>query len=193
MKHIYCYLVILISFASCSSIGNKILYRTADPIHLTKLAYVNSEYDTVTNGLYPPANAVFTSTVDSFIVNHSLASPQYIHTTIAFDNIDSLKMKNICQENDCDAILLTKLYFISKYFIYKKFLNIKPDNQQFLAFTESDVCVEMKLFDKNGKLLIFSSYNTAEGNGTVFSPKEGISKGIKGSLKEVFTSIYGKK
>ena len=119
--------------------------------------------------------------------------PNYLHTVIAFDNIDTLKLRGICKENAFDVILLTKLYFISKYFIYKGFLNIKPDNQQFLAFTDSDVCVEMKLFDKNGKLLIFVSYNTPQGNGTANTPKEGIIKGVKGGLKEIFSAINGKK
>jgi hypothetical protein len=193
MKNTVLKLAILLSLASCSSIGNKILYKSNDPIEFKRVAYVNSEYDTVTNGLYYPANYLFTTTVDTFLVKHSNAIPLYFHTVIAYDNIDTLKIKRICKENNCDVLLLTKLYFISRYFLYKGLLNIKPDNQQFLSFTNSDVCVEMKLFDRTGKLLIFISYNTPQGNGTANSPKEGIVKGIKGGLKEILSSINAKK
>jgi len=193
MKQTVTIFALVIFLISCASIGNKVLYQTTNPIVFKKLGYVNSEYDTVTNGLYSNANYLFTSTVNDFIKTNSTATPAYLHTMIAYDNIDSLKLKNICKENGFDVILLTKLYFISRYFVYKGLLNIKPDNQQFLSFTQSDVCVEMKLFDNQGKLLVFISYNTPQGNGITNSPKEGIVKGTKGGMKELFSVINPKK
>jgi hypothetical protein len=193
MRHFIFIFTFLLALTGCSSIGNKIIYRSSDPIEFQRIGYVNSEYDTVTNGLFPLSNALFTSTVNDFTITKGNFKPNYLNTVIAYDNIDTLKLKRICKENDFDVILLTKLYFISNYFVYKGFLNIKPDNQQFLAFTNSDVCVEMKLFDKYGKLLIFVSYNTPQGNGTANTPKEGIVKGVKGGLTEIFSAINGKK
>ncbi len=192
MKQTVTLFALLIFLISCSSIGNKVLYKTTNPIIFNKFGYVNSEYDTVTNGLYSNANYLFTSTVNDFIEANSTATPAYLQTVIAYDNIDTLKLKNICNDNGFDVILLTKLYFISRYFVYKGLLNIKPDNQQFLSFTQSDVCVEMKLFDNKGKLLVFVSYNTPQGNGTANSPKEGIVKGTKGGMKELFSVINPK-
>ena len=192
MKHYLFALITMAALIGCSSIGNKILYKSPDSIRFEKFGFVNSEYDTVTNKLYPPANSLFTSTVNDFILTNGSSTPHYLQTVIAYDNIDTLKMKKLCKENNLDVILITKLYFISKYYIYKGLLNCKPDNQQFLAYTNSDVCVEMKLFNKNGKLLLFISYNTPQGNGTANSPKEGIVKGIKGGLKEIFTAVNGK-
>ena len=143
MKQTVYIFALLIFLTSCASIGNKVLYKTTNPIVFKKFGYVNSEYDTVTNSLYSEANYLFTSTVNNFIETNTTAVPSYLQTVIAYDNIDTLKLKNICKDNDFDVILLTKLYFMGRYFVYQRLLNIKPDNQQFLAFTPSDVDVQL--------------------------------------------------
>lgn len=166
---------------SCARIGTQTLYRTPENFYIQKVGFSQFEGDNIINKAFPHAGNIFATTVIQTFNEYGFKKPKNIMSKISFEYPDNKEIIKICNENDLDGILLTKLKFIhSTYDIYS-----------IPTFQNYDTEVEMKLIDKFGILLINTKHNTFTGNSYIMPPTADrtVHDGTKGALKRMIEEM----
>jgi len=146
---------------SCSVfVGTKTLYTARNIEKINKWGYVNLENDNTLSAIYPRPHAVFTSTIIETFAKHSLEAPKEISVSLSFENPDPVQIISICEENNLDALLLSKLKFLN----VTHYINFIP------VFENIDTEVEMKLINKEGKVVAITRHNTLKGSDYMLPP-----------------------
>lgn len=147
------------------------------------LAY--SEFDTISEGLYPN----FTSLLQTSLINsfHDIGIDEVrlINQLVTTNSIDTANIITIMNENDFDAFLITKTFFLSRGFVYKGFLELdeiyKPKVMKPGNF---DMYIELKVIDKSGRILFWDRAITITGTPSV-SVEYTLPRSISKCMKEL--------
>jgi len=170
-------IIILIS-TSTSIFGQGKPYLSREYYNLNSLGFAYSEYDTISNGLYPGYYKIYTQAVNQTF-HEDIKEINYYNELIRFESIDTIKIISLCERNKLDAILITKVYFLSRDFVYKGFLDLDKIYNPGL-FQQGSFCfyVEIKLFGKSGNLILNSNAITLNG----YNANKSLTNGFKKAL-----------
>ena len=163
MKKIFIILFVILAILlpSCSIfVGTQALYQTSNVEEISKWGYVNLENGNTLSEIYPRTQTVFTSTILETFAKHSLEAPREVFANLSFENPNLVQVISICKENNLDGLLLSKL----------KFLNVTYYIGFIPAMQNIDTEVEMKLFNKDGKIIAITRHNTLNGSDYMMPP-----------------------
>ena len=177
-------LIFALILSGCAAVGTKTLYKTNSIINydLKKIGYSQPASDSLLNKIRPNTSKIFYSAFNEFFTNKTLEIEKcQLRDFVLIDTIDTSEIKRICSENNLDGYICTqiKYKFVNNYYMYIP-----------LGKSE-DAYVEMKLYDKNGTLIIHTKHNTYAGNSYMMPPKaeQTIRDGTFGTLKRIFKEI----
>ncbi|MCL2290369.1 MAG: hypothetical protein FWC34_06660 [Bacteroidetes bacterium] len=155
------FVIIAVLSHSCSVfVGTKTLYTARNIEKINTWGYTNLENDNTLSTIYPRTHAVFTSTIVETFAKHSLEAPTEVSANLSFENPDIVQIISICEENNLDGLLLSKLTFVNVTY----YINFVP------VFDNIDTEVEMKLFTKEGKVVAITRHNTHKGSDYMMPP-----------------------
>ncbi|WP_147384084.1 hypothetical protein [Maribellus luteus] len=181
MRTIIKFIIISTLLCSCAAVGTKTLYKTDEKVDISSLGYNSLDGDTILAKIYPFTNNIFDSTIIETLKEYSLDNYKSLDENITYQTPDIEKIKEICSQYNLDALLVSKLKFIyatqAIYFV--------PVSHNW------DTEVEMKLFDKNGRLLYNTKHNTLKGNSYMNPPpvERTVHDGTKGALVRIFKNM----
>lgn len=176
--------LIIIAFAFFSantlSFGQRISYLSNDYYNLNSIGLVHSEYDTISNGLYPKYYEIYSEVVNE-IFSEDIKEIENLDEILLTEPLDTFKIKSLCETNNLDAILVSKNYFLSRDFVYKGFLGLKKIyNPKIMQQGQYCFYVDIKILDKKGELILNSTALTLYG----YNAKRSLRNGIKRALKK---------
>ncbi len=168
---------------SCASFGGKTIYRQTNYTNKIKsIGYTNLENDTLLTKIFENTNKIYKETVKTFLIPYQIKTVEFEKNALNFSNPDTNTIIKICNNYDIDALILTKLSFINvTYSIY------------LIPYAKNlDTEVEMKIYDKSGKLISHTLHNTLHGNSYMFPPptERTIKDGTEGNLKRIAKSLH---
>jgi len=181
-RFIILFAILAILLHSCSVfVGTKTLYKARNIEEISKWGYVNLENDHTLSEIYPRVHAVFTSTILETFAKHSLEAPTEIFANLSFENPNLAKIISICEENNLDGLLLSKLKFLNVTY----YINFMP------VFENIDTEVEMKLINKYGKVIAITRHNTLKGSDYMLPPttERTISDATERALKKTIKIV----
>jgi len=152
--------IAILSYSCSVFVGTKTLYKAHSVEEINKWGYTNLENDNTLSEIYPRTHAVFTSTITETFAKHSLEAPKEIVAHLSFENPNPIQIISICEENNLDGLLLSKL----------KFLNVTYYIDFIPVFENIDTEVEMKLLNKEGKVVAITCHNTLKGSDYMMPP-----------------------
>lgn len=173
-------ILILVGFNSVTN-GQTKSYLSDDFYKINKLGYVYSEYDNISNGLYDKFYEIFSLAINNnFGVD--IKEIKNLNDTLSFELLDTLKIKSLQKENNLDAILITKVYFLSRDFIYKGFLGL-DDIYNPKVMQQGPFCfyAEIKVFNNSSQVLLNSSAISLNGH----NAKKSLNNAFKKAMKKV--------
>lgn len=173
--------VLLIFLYSCSTLGTKTLYKTKDEFRISKIGFCRLDGENHAGRMFYKMDEIFDSTVIHTFIESGLEIPVQIQTDISYESPELPEIIELCYRNDLDGFLLARLLFTNRVYT----VNMVPVGQNI------DTEVELKLYDKNGKLLIVTSHNTFQGNSYMMPPPPSrtIHDGAKGAVKRLIKEM----
>jgi hypothetical protein len=180
--------VITVLFSSCASVGSKTLYRVDHKINLEKIGYAPLDFDTtfvhdnlVSFQVYSNASNIYSQTLSKALKSNGYINGNEIHFKVSFSNTNKQQIINICNANNLDGLIVSKLIFINIIY-YPSYSPIMKDY---------DTEVEMELYDKNGELQISTKHNTFIGNSYMLKPTTNkiIHDGTMGAFNRIMKEI----
>lgn len=177
--------IIVILVSSKISYSQTILQKSIELKAIEKLGIIHSEYDSISAGLYSEFYTDFKTAFDKHLKSAGINDLHFISEVLSYEKIDSNAIKEICTKNDINALLITKIYFLRSSFIYKNFLNLSQIEKASMVTGKADIYIEIKIFDKNSKMVIWTSDKVQTGNSSMVSPNWTINRGIEKSIKKI--------
>jgi hypothetical protein len=181
MRTILKFIVISTLLSSCAAVGTKTLYKTDEKVDIHSLGYNSLDGDTILSRIYPYTNNIYDSTIIETLNEYGIDNYKSLNENMTYQTPDIEKIKVICSQYKLDALLVSKLKFIyatqTIYFV--------PVSHNW------DTEVEMKLFDKNGRLLYNTKHNTLKGNSYMNPPpvERTVHDGTKGALVRILKNM----
>jgi hypothetical protein len=155
MKNIFVGLLIVL-FAGCATTGVTTLYKTQEKVSIKTIGFADLCNDSSLTKLFPPTNDIFKQTLPIAFEEFGMKDVQHLDDRFQFQMPDTEAIKSACQKNNLDAILITNLKFIN--------VSMRRGYGRMRGQADHHTEVDMKLFDKTGKLLFDEKYNTYYGN-----------------------------
>jgi hypothetical protein len=155
MKNVFIGLMIVL-LAGCATTGVTTLYKTKQAVSVKSIGFADLSNDSSLSKIFPPTNDIFKQTLPIAFEEFGVKDVQHLTDRFQFQMPDTEAIKVACQKNDLDAVLITNLKFIN--------IAMRRGYMRMRGQAEHHTEVEMKLFDKNGKLLFDEKYNTYYGN-----------------------------
>lgn len=152
---------------------------------ISNLGIAYSEYDTINAGLYKPYYEVFQNEFLNILTNSGVKNISFTEVVISFESISESEIIEICKNQSLDAFLISKIYFLRNSFIYKSFLNLDEIEDPSMITGKADVYMELKIFNKFGQLMIWTTHKVQTGSSSMVSPKWTINKGLKKTIKKL--------
>ena len=167
--------LITLTLSACAALGTATLYKTKERIEVIKIGFVDFTADVISKEVYPKANEIFRAAVIKSFAEFGIDSVTYFQDNFDYNKPDANAIKNFCINQSLDGIIISEFKFV--------------------RITRSyDTEVGMKLFDKNGKLLISTLHNTLKGNSymTPPSPEVTVRDGVRGATRQMTKEIKSK-
>jgi hypothetical protein len=179
-------LVFILSGLNLSIFGHEPKCLSKEYYNLNSLGFAHSEYDTISNGLYPGFYKIYSQAVSNTF-SEDIKEIKYFNELFRFESIDTNKIKSFCLINNLDALLISKVYFLSRDFVYKGFLGLEKIYNPHL-FQQGLFCfyVEIKMFDKYGNLILNSTATSLNG----YDANKSLTNGFKKALKKAKEQQY---
>ena len=183
MRNIFAGLMIVL-FTGCASTGITTLYKTKETVAIKTIGFADLSNDSALIKVFPPTNDIFKHTLPLAFEEFGMKDVQHLNDRFRFQIPDSNDIINACQRNNLDAVLVS----------YLKFINVQTGGRGMMRMRgqpEHHTEVEMKLFDKTGKLLFDEKYNTYYGNNYNQRPtaKMTIHDGTRGAIIAIMNDI----
>jgi len=177
-------MIFLLILSGCAGLGTRTVYKSPNlnSYSFKKIGYSQPAREDVLDKIRPNTSKLYEAAFEEFFTNKRIKIEKYSLTR--FESIsepDTNEIKSICQEKDLEGYICTEINykFVDNYYM-------------FIPLGKSeDAFVEMKLFDKNGVLIINTMHNTSAGNSYMMPPKaeQTIEDGTVGALKRIIKEI----
>lgn len=166
----------------CSHLGSTLRYY--QPHHqlgkIKKVIYFEPSVFPEIEEIQEPTNQAFFGAVADQSHLYSGVKTVIINQSLDYDNIDNQYIKEIGENNSADAIIVPKVKYFKVGFGKYVFSN--------------QVLVSLKLYDRQGNLLIETEYDTYKGNARLTGKAENsIRIGTQGALKILIKALKSKK
>lgn len=161
-----------------------IIKKTIDLNSIGKIGIVRSEYDTISSGLFKDYYKVFENSFSKNLIASGVDSVGYLKDVFNFDTIERHMISQLCEDKNLDGLLITKIYFLSRAFIYKNFLNRNDLEGRSMFSGDADIYISIKIFDRTGNLTILTSHKVQTGN-LSSGPGGTINRGITKSIDKI--------
>jgi len=171
------FLIISFVFTSCAALGTKTLYRNEIYPEIKKLAFAKIEGNRMVAKKFPQTDSIFNKTFIETFNSYNLYNIVPLNSTFLIDKPDTSKIIKICNENNYDGLVITRIKFIHISYAF-----------DFSSVAKNwDTEVEMKLFDKTGNLLLSILHNTIKGNSYFMPPiaERTVHDGTAGAIKRM--------
>lgn len=174
------FILILALLASCS-LGTKTIYKREGTFSIQKIGFSNPEKDTAVAQLFPQTDSVFQISFTETFSKKTNAKAFFITNVYNYEKPDYKSIKELCILNEWDAFVVSRIKFIHVTYTF----SLIPVAKSW------DTEVEMKVIDKDGKVILIVSHNTLKGNSYAFPPKadKTIFDGTEGALKRILKEI----
>ena len=159
--------------------------KTLELNSISTLGICYSEYDTINQGLYDSYFVVFKNVFKNNLSDAGIKKIVFLDDTVSFESLNKSDIENICTKNNLDAFLISKIYFLRNSFIYKSFLNLKEIEGPSMITGKPDIYMELKVFNRNGELILWTDTKVQTGNSSMVGPEWTINKGLKTTLKKI--------
>jgi hypothetical protein len=171
------FLVVAIAFTSCTALGTKTLYKSETKHEIKKIAFSKLDGDSIVSKIFPQTDSIFIKTFIETFSTYKLNDIIHFNAELSITKPDINKITQICDENNLDGLVVSRLKFI--YVTYR--MNFIPIAKNW------DTEVEMKLFDKTGNLMLTVLHNTTKGNSYFMPPTadKTIHDGTAGAIKRI--------
>lgn len=176
----YSLVLILLTLSGCTTFGTRTITKPiyGQSFEFASLGYSQLANESLLNKIKPQTSQLYVNAMEGFYANKNTKIQN--HNLEKFDlisDIDPSEIKRICQEFKLDGFLCTQI----KYKFFDNYYMVIP-----LGRSE-DVYSEIKLFDKNGNVIVHTKHNTASGNSYMMPPKaeKTIKDGVVGALKQI--------
>jgi hypothetical protein len=166
---------------SCAAVGTKTIYKSNQIGPIRNIGFAKLDNDSILCQIFPKTNEIFNESVTNTLNKYGIYDARELVDKISFEEPDINRIIEICNDYGIDALLLSRLKFIHvTYTLY-----FAPIAQNF------DTEVEMKLFDKNGRLLVSARHNTLKGNSYMMPPPADrtVYDGAEGAFKRIAKEI----
>lgn len=135
----------------CASLGNKLSYfdKTIKLNKVSKVLYFKPEVFPEIEEIEEPTDMAVYNTVSSYLSDLNQIEMVKINDIMPYDRVDNQYVKELCQNNKTDLVMIPKV----KYF--------KVGLGKYVF--SNQVIVSFKVYDADGRFLIESSYDTYKG------------------------------
>lgn len=177
MKQIYFLLLNVLILSSCNSLGTKTLYKKDVEQKYNRIGFTMLDCDTSLLKTLPKTDSIFNHTFKEEFKNSSVKGVYEFKNRKSYLNSDYQEIKKICNENNLDGIIVSKITFVRvTYTLYG-----------IPVAKNWDAIVEMKLIDKIGRVILIVSYNNSKGNSYLVPPSSDVSTRdcTKGAIKRI--------
>ena len=170
--------------SGCAALGTKTIYKEnkLNVYNFNNLGYSQVANEDIINKIRPNTSKIYESAIKEYFLNKPIKIKKCdLEKFNSIDDIDTTEIIKLCTENNLDGYICTqiKYKFSNNYYMYIP-----------LGKSE-DAYVSMKLFNKNGHLVLYTIHNTSTGNSYMMPPKaeKTIRDGTIGALKQIFKEI----
>lgn len=173
--------LIIVSLTSCAAIGTKTLYKSNINHDIVRIGVTDIHNKEELSDIFPETNETFLESIQLFTKENDLYKVVLLKSELDYENPDKEMIINKCNLYKVDAVLISRLRFIHVTY-----------SVMFVPIAQNyDTEVEMKLFDKNGNLVVSTSHNTYKGNSYMMSPpaERTVTDGARGALKRIYTEL----
>lgn len=183
MKSLLIFLVLAGILSGCAALGSRTIYRTkSNLIKPSKIGFTQLANQDVVNLIALGSSEIYTNTMVSRLENSNI-SPKLIHFA-DFESLESMdpeRVVDLCQDNDLDGVIFTKLIFL--YVDYGMFI--------FPVGVSKDTIVEMVYYSSSGEKLLHTIHNTHLGNSymAIASVEKTVEDGTIGALNRILKEI----
>ena len=166
---------------SCAALGTRTTYRSDPPPLIKSMGYVELVRDSQFRHLFPRTNEVFHRSVVNTLNAYGMDDVREIGQQLPFEAPDPEKIAELCRQYEVDALLLSRLEFV-----HHKHL-LPPSDDNYSIGESYETKVEMKLFDRHGRLIVAARHNTIMGNLYFKIPEPGrtVRDGAEGAVKRI--------
>ena len=177
-------LILVLLISGCAALVTITIQKAnnLNSYEINKLGYSQLASEEILNSIKSNTSIIYQSNVEEFFSNESIVAEKY--TLSKFESIDTIAVSEIvelCQKNDLDCYLCTQIKYKFALYFY-----------MFIPLGKSeDVIVDMKLFDKQGVLMLHTMHSTSAGNSYMMPPKakKTVRDGTLGALKQIMKEI----
>jgi hypothetical protein len=180
-KQLTAFLSLSALLIGCATLGSKTLYKSDTSTRINTIGFTTLDGDSVVSKIFSETSNVFEKTVFETFHDYRLYDIKPIDTQLSIVNSDTSKIAKICQENNLDALVVSRLTFIHTTY-----------SVDFIPVAKNyDTEVTMKLFDKSGKLIVAVSHNTYKGNSYMTAPtaRRTIHDGTEGAIRKMVKEL----
>lgn len=167
---------------SCASVGNRVEYinKNIKMGKVQRIIIYDPEVFPDIEEIKEPTNTSYFSALSDELKILGDYKLLRINNNVSYDFIDLNNIKELCENNNADAVILSKVkYFkvgIGKYVF------------------SNQVIVSLKLYDSKGNFVIETSYDTFKTNGRLLgSAENSIKIGTIGALKKMSQEVRSNK
>ena len=176
-KQLISFSFISILFVSCATLGTKTLYKSNTNSGIKKIGFTRLDGDSIISKIFPQTDSIFTRTFVAIFKSYNINDVTSLDNEFSIYNPDTIAIAKICNDNNFDALIVSRLKFIHVTY-----------SMNFIQIAKNwDTEVEMKLFDKSGNLMLTVLHNTTKGNSYFMPPTADrtIHDGTEGAIKRI--------
>ncbi|MGV3538780.1 MAG: hypothetical protein ACO1OQ_03160 [Rufibacter sp.] len=179
------FLIISIVVSGCTTLGTKTLFKATGTHSINSIGFSKLQEAVVLEKICPETEEIFQQSVPTPFNESGITNVKYINEELDYESPNITRLKELCAQNQVEAILITKLKFV--HVTYSAFM--VPIAQNY------DTEVETKLIDKNGNLLFNTMYNTLKGNSYMMAPtaEKTVKDGVTGAINRIIKEMGLKK
>lgn len=162
----------------CAALGNKLNYfdKTIKLAKVDKVLYFKPEVFPNIDEIEEPTDVAVYNAVSSYLSDLNQIEMVKINDIMPYDHIDNQYLKELCQNNKTDLVMIPKVKYFKVGFGKYVFSN--------------QVIVSFKVYDGQGRFLIESSYDTYKGKARIGGKAESSIKiGVKGVLDRIVKEV----
>ncbi len=172
-------LLLITILVGCAAIGTKTLYKSDSKHEIRRIGFTKLDGDSIVSRIFPQTDSIFRNTYQETLKSYKLSDSNIITLPKEFSitNPNTSLIANICRELNIDGLVISKL----------KFINV-THTAYFVPYAANyDTEVDMKIFNRNGVLVLSVRHNTQKGNSylNLPTPDMTIRDGTKGALKRI--------
>lgn len=186
----YINLILITFFFTYSAFCQEVLKKEIELNQIEKVNIFRTEYDSINAGLYKSYYEVFKKNFSDYLFEAGVKDIEFSPEIIKFESPDQEQILNITKNYQSEYLLVSKIFFLRRSFLYKSFLNIDKLEKTPMFAGNPDIFIAIRIYDKNGELVIWTTHKVLTGANSFADPEWTIEKGINNSIAKIKKSKF---